>query len=118
MPERAQGRGAPHRAERKGGDPKSVASSLTEAARLLGAEGALELSAVKRRWLEAVGPEVAAHCRPVSLRSGRLTLAVDHPAWASELRVLSGMLLSRIREVQPSVEAIVVQVSPRDGRGW
>jgi predicted nucleic acid-binding Zn ribbon protein len=36
-------------------------------------------------WDQAVGPEVAERCRPLSLRSGRLTVAVTNAAWMQQL---------------------------------
>lgn len=39
-------------------------------------------------WDAAVGPDVAARSRPLSLRSGRLTVAVESPAWMQQLSFL------------------------------
>ncbi|MEW6487860.1 MAG: DUF721 domain-containing protein [Thermodesulfobacteriota bacterium] len=39
-------------------------------------------------WDTAVGPDVAARSRPLSLRSGRLTVAVESPAWMQQLSFL------------------------------
>lgn len=98
--------------------PLPVASSLGDAARLLGLDGAVELAAVNRSWAAAVGPQVAAHCWPVALAHGQLTVATDHPAWACELRILSLQLLSEISSMVPAVQSLVVQVSPRSARDW
>jgi predicted nucleic acid-binding Zn ribbon protein len=49
-------------------------------------------------WEGIVGGEIAAHCRPVSLHDGVLVLAVDHPAWANQLRFMTAELLTRITE--------------------
>jgi len=95
-----------------------VASSLADAAHVLGVDGAVELAAVKKRWAEAVGPHVASHCWPVLLDHGQLTVATDHPAWASQLRILSGQLLTGIRSVAPAVDSLTFQVSPHGGHGW
>jgi predicted nucleic acid-binding Zn ribbon protein len=54
------------------------------------------LSQVFARWEELVGPDVAAHAVPKTLRDGVLTIVVDHPAWASSLRLLTADLLRRI----------------------
>jgi len=95
-----------------------VASSLRDAAHLMGAEGLVELAALRRGWAGVVGAEVAAHCWPASFRRGQLTVATDHPAWATELRILSGQLLKGIQSVAPGVESVTVQVSPYGGRDW
>jgi predicted nucleic acid-binding Zn ribbon protein len=102
----------------RGAGPRPVASSLNDAVHLLGVEGAVELATVKRGWVVAVGEEVAAHCWPVSYRRGQLTVATNHPAWATELRIQSGQLLKGIRSIAPEVESVAVQISPNGGRDW
>jgi predicted nucleic acid-binding Zn ribbon protein len=92
--------------------------SLPEAARLLGAVGAVELESVRRNWVEVAGPQVAAHAQPTAFDRGVLTLATDHHAWAAELRLLSAELLKRLQAPCPSVRAIVVEVSPGQALRW
>jgi len=53
---------------------------------------------VFERWPTIVGRSVAAHTQPLKLREGVLTVAVDDPAWASQLRFLAGDLLERLVE--------------------
>jgi predicted nucleic acid-binding Zn ribbon protein len=48
------------------------------------------------RWADLVGPEVAEHATPVSLRDGELTVAASSTAWATQLRTLQRPLLARI----------------------
>ena len=55
-------------------------------------------------WPQLVGAEVAAHCRPVSLRAGELRVTAESTAWATQLRLLSGTLLARLAaELGPDV---------------
>jgi predicted nucleic acid-binding Zn ribbon protein len=57
----------------------------------LAVEGLTELKAlgkVRQTWPEVVGEDIARHAAPVSLQEGRLVVAVDHSAWATELRFL------------------------------
>lgn len=77
----------------------------------MGLEGALELAGVQAHWEKVVGEAVAAHAWPTALRQGVLTVAVDHHAWAVELRLLSAHLLSVLQVPCPTVQAIAVQVS-------
>jgi len=109
--------GGKQRARREG-DPSRVAVSLPEAARLIGAEGAVELAVVRRNWVDVAGSQVAAHAWPAALERGVLTVATDHHAWAVQLRLLSGELLGNLQVSCPSVRAIAVQVSPREGQRW
>jgi predicted nucleic acid-binding Zn ribbon protein len=111
-------RAAKKRRGRREGDPTRISVSLPEAARLLGADGAVELAVLRRNWAHLAGPQVAAHAHPTSLAHGVLTVTTDHHAWAAELRLLSGELLQCLQVSCPAVRAIAVQVSPREGLRW
>lgn len=99
-------------------EPRRVTASLRDAARSLGAEGAVELAAVRARWEKVAGPQVAAHAWPQSLRQGLLVVATDHHAWASELRSLAGQLLKRLQAEGFAVDSLTVSVSHRERPGW
>ena len=77
-------------------DPRKVAETLDRLTKRLGGPSAGTATAVFSRWEEVVGPDIAAHARPVSLRDGVLTLSVDHPAWATQLRYMTADLLTRL----------------------
>ncbi|WP_238009652.1 DciA family protein [Dactylosporangium sp. AC04546] len=47
-------------------------------------------------WAQVVGDDVAAHCRPLKLEQGELTIEAESTAWATQLRMLAGKLLARI----------------------
>ncbi|HET8681457.1 MAG TPA: DciA family protein [Micromonosporaceae bacterium] len=47
-------------------------------------------------WERVVGPDIAAHSRPVKLEGGELTVEAESTAWATQLRMLAGTLLVRI----------------------
>jgi predicted nucleic acid-binding Zn ribbon protein len=76
-----------------------VSDGLEGMARRLGAPTASSLGAVFSQWDEAVGASVAAHARPVSLADGVLTVAVDQPGWATQLRYLGSDLIRRLADV-------------------
>jgi predicted nucleic acid-binding Zn ribbon protein len=48
------------------------------------------------RWPQLVGPDIADHCTPVSLREGELVLQAESTAWATQLRTLQRQLLARL----------------------
>ncbi|MBW3615252.1 MAG: DUF721 domain-containing protein [Actinobacteria bacterium] len=100
------------------GDPRPVCDGLDSLARRLGAPTASALGAVFSRWEEAVGPMVAIHSRPVSLRDGVLSVAVDQPPWATQLRYLTTTLLARLDQVAGAgvVSRIEIHVQSGDGR--
>ncbi|SQD98645.1 MULTISPECIES: DUF721 domain-containing protein [unclassified Parafrankia] len=61
-------------------------------------------ASVLARWDVLVGPNIAAHCSPVSLRDGELELVAESTAWATQLRMLSRQILGILRkELGPHV---------------
>jgi predicted nucleic acid-binding Zn ribbon protein len=91
-------------------DPRPVSETLDHLARRLGGPRTSVLSAVFSRWEDLVGADIAAHARPVSLRQGTLVLAVDHPAWATQLRYMTGDLVARIRQVTASEDVTEIRL--------
>jgi predicted nucleic acid-binding Zn ribbon protein len=67
-------------------------------------------------WAEVVGPAIAAHARPVSLRSGVLVIAVEDGRWASELRFLTARLAAQLNDAlgTTAVREVVVKVKPAE----
>jgi predicted nucleic acid-binding Zn ribbon protein len=76
--------------------PRPVAASIDRAAAALGAPRASALHKVFVCWPELVGPAIAAHARPLSLKDGVLTIGVDQPGWATQLRYLEATLLTQL----------------------
>ena len=96
--------------------PESPPTSLGDALRDVGAELGLPepglVASLGDRWAEVVGSTVAEHARPRGLRDGILTIAVDAPAWATQLRYLERDICTRLavisgREVVRSVRIVV-----------
>jgi predicted nucleic acid-binding Zn ribbon protein len=58
----------------------------------------LAFADIRRDWPQIVGPEIAAHARPVHLARGRLDIACDHDVWRAELQFLKPELLARMEE--------------------
>jgi hypothetical protein len=50
-------------------------------------------------WKDIVGPAVAAHAEPTSLRDGVLKVRADSPAWATEIGYLVEEIRSRANAV-------------------
>lgn len=62
----------------------------------LGLRERLQQGQVFESWDQLVGPVIARLARPVSLREGRLTVHVDHPAYIQELRPHTELILRKI----------------------
>ena len=75
----------------------------------LGAPGEIDL--VAEEWAQLVGAALAAHSRPRSVRSGVLSIVVDDPVWAGQLRYLDEVLVERIAATLPAVTVREVRVA-------
>jgi predicted nucleic acid-binding Zn ribbon protein len=100
-----------------GREPRRLGELLDPIAKRLGGPASGVFAAIFARWEGLVGPDIAAHAKPVALRKGVLVLAVDHPAWATQLRYMTDQLLSRITEetATSAVTEIHLRVNGADG---
>ena len=80
-------------------DPAPLGSLLSGAAGRFGLDDAGAVGTVWRKWLDLVGPDVAAHCEPTSLRSGVLRIRADSPVWAHEVGYLAEEIKGRVNGV-------------------
>jgi predicted nucleic acid-binding Zn ribbon protein len=70
-------------------------------------------------WEKVVGPNIAAHCKPIKLEDGVLTVEAESTAWATQLRGLAARLLTQIaREVGKNVITRLTVHGPSTGRGY
>ena len=76
-------------------EPAQLRASLDKVARRFGSSSARAFSGLFDRWEELVGPSIAAHAKPVSLRGGHLRVEVDSSAWASQLQFMTTELVER-----------------------
>jgi predicted nucleic acid-binding Zn ribbon protein len=79
-------------------DPRSLGDSLDELMKSLRGTGRRAIGGVFAGWDEAVGPLVSAHVQPVRLDGGVLTVEVDDPTWATQVRLLHDDLVLRVAE--------------------
>lgn len=99
-------------------DPQPIGELLAGYVGDRGWRRPLDQARVFADWAGLVGPDVAAHCQPATLRDGELTVRAQSTAWATQLRLLSGTLLARIvAEVGPDVVAKIVITGPT-GPSW
>ena len=91
---------------------RRVADDLDVLVRRFGAPAGAAGANAFTRWEEAVGPAVAAHAQPLSLRGTTLIVGVDAPAYATQLRMLTPQLLARLAELAGpgSIDAVEVRV--------
>jgi predicted nucleic acid-binding Zn ribbon protein len=74
------------------------------------------------RWAQIVGPELAAHTRPDGFSGGELLVIADSTAWATQVRLLAGTLLTRLNAELGSTVVHRVKVRgpapPRPAGPW
>jgi predicted nucleic acid-binding Zn ribbon protein len=99
-------------------DPQPFGRVVSRVAMDRGWSSRLTDATVLGRWPTLVGPDIADHCTPVSLRDGELTLQAESTAWATQLRTLQRQLLQRLaRAVGPDVVRRIRVVGP-SGPSW
>ncbi len=95
-------------------DPVPISQSLDSVMRSLRGTDRIAIGGVFGRWDDAVGEAVAAHVRPVRLDEGVLTVEAEDPAWATQVKFLSGTIISRLAEVSGvQIERVEVRVGRR-----
>jgi predicted nucleic acid-binding Zn ribbon protein len=95
-------------------NPPRIGELLDRVVRGLGSPGSDVIEEVFRRWPEVAGP-LAEHATPVSVRDGVLVVAVNHAAWATEVRYRQHEVLDRLDERVGAgrVNRIDVRIHPR-----
>lgn len=83
-------------------DPQPLTATIGRLMSEHGWETPVAVGGAVHNWAEVVGERIAEHCVPVGFVEGVLTVQADSPAWAVELRHLSGALLAKLNETVPS----------------
>ena len=78
--------------------PRHVSDGLNRLLGGLGSPSADVLVALYEHWPEVAGPTLAERARPARLVRRRLTVDVDDPALAAQVRLLEQELLARLAE--------------------
>jgi predicted nucleic acid-binding Zn ribbon protein len=100
------------------GEPVAIGEAAALVGDELGLADPLVLGRLQAAWPEIAGDAIAAHSRVRTVRNGVLEIAVDSPAWATQLRYLEGDLVERSSQrVGPDVVAAVRVVVERPGTG-
>lgn len=76
----------------------ALAQIVPDVMKRLGLHQRLWESQLFTRWTEMVGEFNARICQPTSLRKGRLTITVSHPAYIQELHPHKALFLQKIHQ--------------------
>lgn len=95
-------------------DPKRLGKLLGELGTTFGIASPAEVAKVWAEWSGIVGPGIAAHAAPTSLRDGVLRVRADSPTWATELGYLGGEIKARVNRAVGSelVREVKVWIGP------
>jgi len=105
-------------------DPLLLGEQLEKLVADRGWEVDVAVGSVIGRWPQIVGPDVAEHVQPVSFEDGVLTLRAASTAWATQMTLLTSVLLGRLeQEVGPGTVTEIVVSGPSAptwarGRRW
>jgi predicted nucleic acid-binding Zn ribbon protein len=81
---------------RRRDDPEPLSAAIGDLLDEQGWQLAAATGSLFGRWAQIVGPDLAAHTAPESLRDGELTVLADSTAWATQLRLLASQLVRRL----------------------
>jgi predicted nucleic acid-binding Zn ribbon protein len=108
----------PRRSASADGDPQPFGAAIEELLADRGWTAEATVAAVTANWAQTVGEDLAAHCTPVSLSGGVLTVEAESTAWATQIRLLQRHLLERIAAIAGTgVVRRLVVVGPT-GPSW
>jgi predicted nucleic acid-binding Zn ribbon protein len=95
-------------------EPMSLADALAKVGAELGLPAGNAHGTLEARWDEVMGADAAAHARLVSVRDGVLSVGVDDPIWATQLRYLEPAIVTRARALLGPgvVDRLKVRVGP------
>lgn len=97
---------ADEQGDRESSRGHSLLQALTGYLRNEGLSELSELATIQSCWLDVVGPDVAQHCQPWALHGRELTIAVSQPAWATELKFQTPMIIEGL-QTRVGKEAVV-----------
>lgn len=99
-------------------DPERLRDVLGDVGARLGLDSPVQVGRVWEHWREIVGPSIADHADPTSLKEGVLKVRADSPAWATEIGYLGGEIQTRINKAVGSdlVSEVRVWIGARQER--
>ncbi len=102
-----------------GDEPVPLADALAAVGAELGLPAGNAHADLEAHWAEVMGDDVAAHARLVSVRDGVLTVTVDGPIWATQMRYLERAVVERAAAVvgPGAVTSLHVRVGPPPAPG-
>lgn len=102
----------------RGRDPRGVSEVLESLTSSLGWESPIARAELMGGWSELVGDDNSAHSEPIGIEGGVLTVRCDSSAWAQQLRLMRGQIVTRIIERHPAAGVESIHVTGPDAPTW
>jgi predicted nucleic acid-binding Zn ribbon protein len=99
-------------------DPQSLENTLGRLVGERGWEQPVAVGGAFGRWDVVVGPELAGHCAPETLKDGTLVVRAESTAWATQVRLLTSHLVRRLDEELGHGVVTKVVVRGPQGPSW
>ncbi len=87
---------------RRKSQPEALGPLINRVLEDIGASGSARVLRIAQRWEEAVGKEIAQHCRPTGLRGDVLEATVDSSVWCQQLQLRGPEILEALRALLPA----------------
>lgn len=99
--------------------PPRLKDLLGSVATRVGLDDPVSTGAVWTRWHNMVGPEVARHAEPTSLKNGVLRIRTESPVWATEIGYLGPEIKRQVNTAlgRELVTEVAVWTGPGPIRG-
>jgi predicted nucleic acid-binding Zn ribbon protein len=99
-------------------DPKELSGSLAELIAERNWQAGLNTGNIFADWAELVGQEVATHCQPISMENGKLVIQTTATAWATQLKLLTPNLLTKLKLALPELNLSEISVIGPNSPSW
>ncbi|MFT6534868.1 MAG: putative nucleic acid-binding Zn ribbon protein [Alpinimonas sp.] len=101
-----------------GRDPRGLGSVLDNLTVDLGWSGTLAKSQLLVSWVDVVGADIAARTNPIAIEDNTLTVACESTAWATQLRLMSSEILTKILQRFPESDVTSVRFQGPNAPSW
>lgn len=101
-----------------GRDPKGMGDVLADLTRQAGWDSQLAREDLVLQWEQVTGAETARHAQPVALSGGILTVQCDSTAWAKNLQLMRGEIVTQLLRRFPDAGVQNVRFVGPDVPSW
>lgn len=101
-----------------GRDPKGVGDVLADLTKQSGWDSQLAREDLVLQWTDVAGEETARHAHPVALADGLLTVQCDSTAWAKNLQLMRGEIVTQLMRRFPDAGVSNVRFVGPDVPSW